>query len=190
MKIANIFSVFMIAPLLISCAIGTLLLICFFQTAPHSFRARTSTSYLVGIYHCRKLSSSLLFFLSSEFGQVSCLCSILCMQLQKSGNNVVRAVLLIEAGAVLNGVAWKAWGYGALVLEQITHLNACVHPVFRLKFSFLSSLKNRQLQKGVLLVWMLQLMHHVLGQLPGQPRVASQNWSCWQPGIRTLLHRA
>lgn len=128
----------MIAPLLISCAIGTLLLICFFQTAPHSFRARTSTSYLVGIYHCRKLSSSLLFFLSSEFGQVSCLCSILCMQFQKSGNSVVRAVLLIEAGAVLNGVAWKAWGYGALVLEQITHLNACVHPVFRLKFSFLS----------------------------------------------------
>lgn len=105
------------------------------------------------------------------------MCSVLCVHFQKSGDNVVTSVLLDEAGAVLNGVAWKTSGYGTSVLEKITHLNVCVHQGFRLKFSFVfPSLKNGQLQKGVfLLVRMLQLVPRVHGQLPGRPRVAPQN---------------
>lgn len=73
------------------------------------------------------------------------MCSVLCTHFQKSGDNVVTSVLLDEAGAVLNGVAWKTSGYGTSVLEKITHLNVCVHPGFRLKFSFVfPSLKNGQ----------------------------------------------
>lgn len=127
MKIANIFSAFMFVPPLIGCAVGTLLLICFFQAVPCSFRARTSTSSMVEIYRCRKLSSSL-FLLSNEFGQVSF--SVLSSVHAQSGNNVVKSVLLVEVGSVLSGIAWKTSGYGTLVLEKITHLNVCVHPGF------------------------------------------------------------